>query len=475
MVEETKELNQLIIIGNGFDLNCGLKSQYKDFFEKRYVPTTNKDTYNMVIRSNAAYDLEGFKKHCQNLDMTRWTAWDFIIINILYCQEDSNLGNKWSDFEGLISSLLKDSLPSIGLKSNVYHDLLEILNHEYVDPFDRPDNVNCKNDYTHQPHTIVMYERIAALIWNEYIKKPGWEQICQKIYSPNRVTEFNRSFKTAIDTILLAELRVLERDFAQYINQQVSSSQDYKQNCGNLLFDLLVNDLTLSNLQDGMHNYLLTFNYTQPEMEALRPNYGYRQYWFDYVKNVHGTAKDANDIFGIDYSDGANDDLVRFTKTFRSMQLKETYSGKTFFDHLPINKIKIYGHSLNPADNSYYTSIFDAVGLYSSKTELFFYYKDRDNFDTRAMFLAVNNLIKHYGSTISQDHGSSLLHKLILENRVHIRPLKEYNPMQKDAQLQPYPPITSLETEIRNSTAEKLESISKENKRKEDKLMEMRD
>ncbi|MEK3527798.1 AbiH family protein [Lactobacillus crispatus] len=26
------EINRLIVIGNGFDLQCGLKSQYKDFF-----------------------------------------------------------------------------------------------------------------------------------------------------------------------------------------------------------------------------------------------------------------------------------------------------------------------------------------------------------------------------------------------------------------------------------------------------------
>ncbi|WP_080485306.1 AbiH family protein [Oenococcus oeni] len=31
MTEEKKELNQLVIIGNGFDLRCGLSSKYQDF------------------------------------------------------------------------------------------------------------------------------------------------------------------------------------------------------------------------------------------------------------------------------------------------------------------------------------------------------------------------------------------------------------------------------------------------------------
>lgn len=32
-MENNKIINQLLIIGNGFDLACGLKSSYNDFFE----------------------------------------------------------------------------------------------------------------------------------------------------------------------------------------------------------------------------------------------------------------------------------------------------------------------------------------------------------------------------------------------------------------------------------------------------------
>ena len=33
---ENENKKQLIILGNGFDLACGLKSSYNDFFEQRF-------------------------------------------------------------------------------------------------------------------------------------------------------------------------------------------------------------------------------------------------------------------------------------------------------------------------------------------------------------------------------------------------------------------------------------------------------
>ncbi len=469
------ELNQLIIIGNGFDLNCQLKSKYADFFEDRYKPDKNRNLYSDADSFIGQYNLDKFKKSCQDVKMTRWTIWDFIIINILYCQESSNLGEKWSDFEGLISDLLKDSIPNLGLKSNVYHDLLQVLNYEYMDLYGRPRNVNYVNDYSGHPQTVKMYRRIIAIVFKNYIQNPNFNVITKKIFDRIHEREYDADFKNAFDTILLKELNVLEHDFAEYIKKQVTTDPDYRNNCGNLLFDLLFNDLTINYLQDCMHNYLLNFNYTEPQTEAVRPNYGLVKYWFDYVKNVHGTAEKDDAIFGIDYKDGKNDDLVRFTKTFRSMQLKEKYSGKTFFDHLPINKIKIYGHSLNPADNSYYTSIFDAVDLYSSKTELFFYYKDREGLNLSQLDLSINNLIKKYGSTISKDHGSGLLHKLLLENRIHIRPLIEYNPMVTGNKKTNALGIYGLDKKKRDLFTNKLKDISDAHRDEEIEIAEMED
>ena len=37
MTESALGPKQLIVLGNGFDLECGLKSSYKDFFEQHFA------------------------------------------------------------------------------------------------------------------------------------------------------------------------------------------------------------------------------------------------------------------------------------------------------------------------------------------------------------------------------------------------------------------------------------------------------
>ena len=43
MTSPTVADRQLLIIGNGFDLSCGLKSSFKDFIDWRFNHLENKD------------------------------------------------------------------------------------------------------------------------------------------------------------------------------------------------------------------------------------------------------------------------------------------------------------------------------------------------------------------------------------------------------------------------------------------------
>ncbi len=49
---------QLLILGNGFDLHCGLKSSYKDFFESEIVTDSN-NYWEITIRNNFSKFWEG--------------------------------------------------------------------------------------------------------------------------------------------------------------------------------------------------------------------------------------------------------------------------------------------------------------------------------------------------------------------------------------------------------------------------------
>ena len=45
---ELKEIKQLIVVGNGFDLQCGLKSQYEDFFNDIFKIEKIKKEYSLL-------------------------------------------------------------------------------------------------------------------------------------------------------------------------------------------------------------------------------------------------------------------------------------------------------------------------------------------------------------------------------------------------------------------------------------------
>lgn len=56
-MEKNEAIKQLLIIGNGFDLACGLKSSYKDFFDNYFksISSTNSKMYWERYFQNMSY------------------------------------------------------------------------------------------------------------------------------------------------------------------------------------------------------------------------------------------------------------------------------------------------------------------------------------------------------------------------------------------------------------------------------------
>ncbi|MGO4924071.1 AbiH family protein [Ligilactobacillus ruminis] len=49
--KEANQLNkQILVIGNGFDLSCGLDSRYSDFFKYRFIELFGKQKSHEQIR-----------------------------------------------------------------------------------------------------------------------------------------------------------------------------------------------------------------------------------------------------------------------------------------------------------------------------------------------------------------------------------------------------------------------------------------
>jgi hypothetical protein len=77
--------NELLILGNGFDLECGLKSKFEDFFKARYY------------QNEKCMSWDDFKKTSTDANI-----WDTVLLT----QKMQNLGQSWSNFENYIFEYL---------------------------------------------------------------------------------------------------------------------------------------------------------------------------------------------------------------------------------------------------------------------------------------------------------------------------------------------------------------------------------
>lgn len=399
---------QLLILGNGFDLHCGLKSSYKDFFRIEILDTIGEQ-----------FDLQQLKRG------QIFGFWESLFLEYykLYGSQDYN----WCDIERII----KDTILSIYFGKN-YKEL-------------NIHNGLCykASKYVHGLRGLLRLEELND------VEKFVFDY-CVRFISANG-GEYKDNIKLLIQN-LFQQLRILEIRFCKYLkNQIVNPNSENKWNAKylikavnllakltgfayhdfNKLDDIIMVDgkNRLVDVFDNLNDvFILNFNYTAlfDILEVVSPCYN---------NNVHGKLcnecceKDcnvSNIIFGIDdsiiQSQGAGSDLRLFSKTYRKMLSSDKYiialppsDGKTI-------EIKFYGHSLSEADYSYFQSIFDYYDLYrNSNVSLTFYYsKGFENHD------AVYKLISSYGKSFdNKEKGKNLIHKLLLENRLHIQEVKD--------------------------------------------------
>lgn len=409
--------SQLLILGNGFDVHCGLKSQYKDFFRSEILDTRSEPFG--IIQTKAG--VSGF--------------WEEILLE--YYKIKNKDDYNWCDIEKII----KDTLLSIYIgNDNSKYDIHNGLCYK-------------ASMYIYHLTATLHLEKLSDI--EKFIFN-----YCVKFISTNG-GEYKDNIKPLIEN-LFQQLRVLERRFCKYLKNQIINpnnenewNEQYIINSVNLLADLtkftdkefksmdeIIDNLEYEKQQakkydikfedtiylcgelyDLFNTNILSFNYT-----AL----------FDILKakspckysNVHGKlcsgdcATDCSGssiIFGIDdriiQTQDANSELRLFSKTYRKM----LDSGDPI-SILPPNDqpvdIIFYRHSLSEADYSYFQSIFDYYDLYgNNNVSLIFYYsKNYENHE------AIYRLISEYGKSLTnKDQGKNLIHKLLLENQLHIQ------------------------------------------------------
>lgn len=372
-------MEELIVLGNGFDISCGLKSRYADFYNYRYT-------------SSFLDKIEDFYINDSESD-TDINFWDIVLASP-HIEDVHNAD--WKDIESLLTKYL-----IIVRDNNTY--LNSWITH-YNNPWTSKTSLERPSLNNEVHFAIVALARISHKKYQKYFGLKTAKE------------EERQSF---ISDILIEELRNYELLFKNYLEQETVGNSNYYSSCERKLDTIIKADKARPEaLIPGLRIKVLTFNYTSPfHVHATKKIHG--------IKNVHGSIEKNNIIFGIDEFSDASEDFVKFTKTYRTLSMTKDQNGNLYSKEL--QTIKFFGHSLGEADYSYFQSIFDGIDLYGSEVKLIFYYSrfhdheiDNNNEDD-LQYQRVTKLLKRYGQTRGNDfHGKNLMHKLILEGRIAI-------------------------------------------------------
>ncbi|KAE8127279.1 AbiH family protein [Bifidobacterium tibiigranuli] len=388
-------MHQLIVIGNGFDLQCGLPSRFSDFQRYRANRVSSLGVLLQQERGAEQDDGEREKKVSgKDLYKEGATIWE-----VLLACRDSSL---WRDIEGAIRNFLVES--SNPFERKLSPRLLlslrsEPMEHERASQLSRLGEAGP-----------LIYDFLEAYLTDQELQ----------VIDIHKVLAF-----------LLDQLHNLEAEFGEYLGGCCRQDYRYALNASDLIEGLSLSELPREQ-GDSIETSVLDFNYTDPLSRYTSEHDNF------HLVNIHGNVN--RPVFGIDGKDLMSDpDLVQFTKTYRILVFKNREQTRIIHtasvDHAePTELIKFYGHSLGEADYSYFQAIFDGVDLYSSNARLIFYYniwsESPGNWCSEEtaqadMFQKVTRLMNEYGKTITnKDHGKNLMHKLLLEGRLTI---KRYN------------------------------------------------
>lgn len=378
--------SNLIVLGNGFDLKCGVRSTYKDFFDARI----SKEVEQRLESFFTGLDLS-FSYRSLSFDKDEEYGGYDIPENVYNLITDAKL-----TFWDLLFVANKDLKPMRNWH-NVEQNMLDIL--KEIDL-----SIKYSNLGQHMIKGIPGHRReLKSRIQKSLIK-------CSILAYYVIPKERYRSKKN-LDDFLLSELIEFESAFSEYLEDKILETSEYSHISELLIGKIIGEDNSIDDVE------ALSFNYTEPI--CLRNK----------ITNVHGKLRNNNIIFGIDQDEISPNSLIyKYTKTFRKMvQINKNNGDSVYINNKnDLKNIFFYGHSLSVLDYSYFQSIFDYYNLYDSNVSLTFCcspYGDKTSQEILTEHAGlVANLLGKYGKTMNnENHGRNLMHKLMLEGRLTIK------------------------------------------------------
>ena len=385
-MEQDKNLitpNVLLVIGNGFDCQCELKSTYYDFLIE-------------IIRNNEKNKTEDEKILSEYLDYIEYCSSKFEINNLsqiyfrnsqieelniwylIFLYKKLLMEKDWNFIESQIFQEITEDNDGLNIFSKVSFGILT----RYL--FDNSLDSNVKLVFSNLDYNLLpniynvlaynLYKKInnkkhnnIDIVYKNLISELDvWKEINEKKIldienddNSNEKIRINileeKKLINCIAEVLLEELKEVECDFIMYLKNEIKTQNNYLDNAKNLAKYIL-------KFNENVNCNIISFNYTNPWEEDV--NFRDTSINVNLVKNIHGTLENNSIIFGVDDNKiDASSEGYRFTKVSRIMGMNA--AGKV--ESVPIKsiltpsieKVIFYGHSLSDADYGYFRMIFD--------------------------------------------------------------------------------------------------------------------
>lgn len=409
-----------LIIGNGFDLQSGLKSSFTDYFNNKFSKDTQKILTNILEQFN-------------ELKKTTFSqGYRINILNMNYSTDKTKKDNE-EKLQKMVEDNNNNTLNFLPKPNEIFFNFdekeLKLLHKlsfwDFVFFYQSNGGKSSENwyDVENTIYNILKDEDFLKYTFNiglSYNLYSFLSNLFLSVFPNTRYTFPNNS----AFSFLRSELLIFEKDFKEYLSNEIKDNVVYDYKSEKLLAILLDKKFTSINYLLSDVN-ILNFNYTNPFKKQVS--------FFNFskprtIKNIHGTLVKNNIIFGIDPKGIRTDDCrYIFTKTYRQLTSNLASSEQFLnFNSQNSNILIFYGHSLNSSDYSYFEAIFDKLNLYDSSTKLIFKYsiytEKKREIITLEYIDRITKLLEEYASTLSnKDHKDNLVSRLLLENRLIIQ------------------------------------------------------
>lgn len=305
--------SNLLIVGNGFDLEHGLKTQYTDFFDVIDKKAASK---NEIILNNHKYLIKD----------------NYLLLYLLEEYKQNKLqGNNWIDIETELKKIIS---------------LIEEIN---VNKF--IDNMNYYiggNEYT-------IIDKIQSKS-SYYFKNCLFPFIIGNNYYKYINEHYNISIK------------ILEKD----LNELTDMLRDYllEQDISNLTKTKDISDI------DYKITHVLSFNYTDTFRQLYSDIDDDKIDFIHGSLNKNNLVLGINETLTEDTANKIVD-TVYFKKYFQRIYKKTDYKYIDWLDHVNFDTVYIHGHSLDESDKEILEKIINSVLKKDTSTVKIFYYDEK--------------------------------------------------------------------------------------------------